>query len=65
MGGRRRSVASTGFTSHMCQTSQHRVLDSTREAVAIRQRAAVDVGVLLSGGVEDRKSTRLNSSHVF
>ncbi len=29
-----------------------RVLDSTREAVAIRQRAAVDVGVLLSGGVD-------------
>ena len=28
------------------------VLDSTREAVAIRQRAAVDVGVLLSGGVD-------------
>ncbi|KPA94590.1 asparagine synthase, glutamine-hydrolyzing [Pseudomonas asplenii] len=29
-----------------------RVLASTREAVAIRQRAAVDVGVLLSGGVD-------------
>ncbi|MEF9898199.1 MAG: N-acetylglutaminylglutamine amidotransferase [Pseudomonas sp.] len=29
-----------------------RVLESTREAVAIRQRAAVDVGVLLSGGVD-------------
>ncbi|MCW2270282.1 N-acetylglutaminylglutamine amidotransferase [Pseudomonas sp. JUb96] len=29
-----------------------RVLDSTREAVAIRQRAAVEVGVLLSGGVD-------------
>jgi asparagine synthase (glutamine-hydrolysing) len=29
-----------------------RVLQSTREAVAIRQRAAVDVGVLLSGGVD-------------
>ncbi|NWB91729.1 N-acetylglutaminylglutamine amidotransferase [Pseudomonas agarici] len=29
-----------------------RVLDSTRQAVAIRQRAAVDVGVLLSGGVD-------------
>lgn len=29
-----------------------RVLDATREAVAIRQRAAVDVGVLLSGGVD-------------
>lgn len=29
-----------------------RVLHSTREAVAIRQRAAVDVGVLLSGGVD-------------
>jgi asparagine synthase (glutamine-hydrolysing) len=27
-------------------------LDSLREAVAIRQRAAVDVGVLLSGGVD-------------
>ncbi|GAB7532465.1 N-acetylglutaminylglutamine amidotransferase [Pseudomonas sp. 3A(2025)] len=31
---------------------RRRVLDSTREAVAIRQRAAVDVGVLLSGGVD-------------
>lgn len=29
-----------------------RVLDATRDAVAIRQRAAVDVGVLLSGGVD-------------
>ncbi|WP_442514135.1 N-acetylglutaminylglutamine amidotransferase [Pseudomonas promysalinigenes] len=29
-----------------------RVLDATRNAVAIRQRAAVDVGVLLSGGVD-------------
>ena len=29
-----------------------RVLDSLREAVAVRQRAAVDVGVLLSGGVD-------------
>lgn len=28
------------------------VLDATRDAVAIRQRAAVDVGVLLSGGVD-------------
>ncbi|WP_437880748.1 N-acetylglutaminylglutamine amidotransferase [Pseudomonas sp. LRF_L74] len=28
------------------------VLDGMREAVAIRQRAAVDVGVLLSGGVD-------------
>ncbi|CAM3971170.1 N-acetylglutaminylglutamine amidotransferase [Ectopseudomonas alcaliphila] len=28
------------------------VLDTMREAVAIRQRAAVDVGVLLSGGVD-------------
>ncbi|MBZ1501752.1 asparagine synthase-related protein, partial [Escherichia coli] len=27
-------------------------LDTMREAVAIRQRAAVDVGVLLSGGVD-------------
>ncbi|GGH89582.1 N-acetylglutaminylglutamine amidotransferase [Pseudomonas fluvialis] len=31
---------------------QERVLTSLREAVAIRQRAAVDVGVLLSGGVD-------------
>lgn len=31
---------------------QERVLDGMREAVAIRQRAAVDVGVLLSGGVD-------------
>ncbi|MFJ4373740.1 N-acetylglutaminylglutamine amidotransferase [Pseudomonas japonica] len=31
---------------------RERVLDSTRQAVAIRQRAAVDVGVLLSGGVD-------------
>ncbi len=29
-----------------------KVLDGMREAVAIRQRAAVDVGVLLSGGVD-------------
>nr|WP_298165937.1 N-acetylglutaminylglutamine amidotransferase [uncultured Pseudomonas sp.] len=29
-----------------------RVLDGMREAVSIRQRAAVDVGVLLSGGVD-------------
>ncbi|WP_040262126.1 N-acetylglutaminylglutamine amidotransferase [Pseudomonas massiliensis] len=29
-----------------------RTLQATREAVAIRQRAAVDVGVLLSGGVD-------------
>jgi len=31
---------------------RERVLDGMREAVAIRQRAAVDVGVLLSGGVD-------------
>ena len=31
---------------------QERVLDGMREAVSIRQRAAVDVGVLLSGGVD-------------
>lgn len=31
---------------------QQRTLDTMREAVAIRQRAAVDVGVLLSGGVD-------------
>ncbi|WP_462382380.1 N-acetylglutaminylglutamine amidotransferase [Pseudomonas sp. Marseille-QA0892] len=31
---------------------QTQVLDTMREAVAIRQRAAVDVGVLLSGGVD-------------
>lgn len=31
---------------------QERVLTSLREAVTIRQRAAVDVGVLLSGGVD-------------
>jgi asparagine synthase (glutamine-hydrolysing) len=31
---------------------KERVLDGMREAVSIRQRAAVDVGVLLSGGVD-------------
>ncbi|WP_313476753.1 N-acetylglutaminylglutamine amidotransferase [Stutzerimonas kunmingensis] len=31
---------------------KQRTLDTMREAVAIRQRAAVDVGVLLSGGVD-------------
>lgn len=31
---------------------RERVLESMREAVSIRQRAAVDVGVLLSGGVD-------------
>ncbi len=31
---------------------REQVLDTMREAVAIRQRAAVDVGVLLSGGVD-------------
>ncbi len=31
---------------------RERVLDGMREAVSIRQRAAVDVGVLLSGGVD-------------
>ncbi|MFX7491529.1 asparagine synthase-related protein, partial [Acinetobacter baumannii] len=31
---------------------QERVLDGLREAVAIRQRAAREVGVLLSGGVD-------------
>ncbi|MFC3609314.1 N-acetylglutaminylglutamine amidotransferase [Stutzerimonas tarimensis] len=31
---------------------KQRVLDTMRDAVAVRQRAAVDVGVLLSGGVD-------------
>ncbi len=38
--------------SYRFEDWQQRVLDTLRDAVAIRQRAAVDVGVLLSGGVD-------------
>lgn len=39
-------------TGYGLEQWREQVLDTMREAVAIRQRAAVDVGVLLSGGVD-------------
>ncbi|WP_192984916.1 N-acetylglutaminylglutamine amidotransferase [Pseudomonas sp. EggHat1] len=39
-------------TGYGLEEWREQVLDTMREAVAIRQRAAVDVGVLLSGGVD-------------
>ena len=39
-------------TGYGLEDWRDQVLDTMREAVAIRQRAAVDVGVLLSGGVD-------------
>src|SRR3990167_3571052 len=43
---------------------RERVLDGMREAVSIRQRAAVDVGVLLSGGVDSSMLVGLLSREV-